>query len=368
MSASPSISVPDLTPRQRNVVLLASFLGWFCAGLQMGQMNLVARSATQDFIRAGAITSESNFLWSNLGPGTKTASSLAPEPAKKLLAQRAPLWLAWYNSAFLFGAAAGGLLFGRLADRYGRHPAMTSSIACYSFFAAAGYWATTPEKFLLLRFLSSMGVGGMWPVAVALASEAWGTRSRALLAGIIGAAGNLGIVLLGVIGFYNQIAPQAWRWVMLITASPLLLAVWVAMVVPESPAWRRSRLQTASASKKTSTWEIFHPPLLSTTIIGIILGMIPLLGNWGTTAWFIPWADAVKSASDPSAKAFASIMRAGGGAIGSFLGGGLATLLGRRTTYVLVSLATLAVSEFTFTFLTSPPGIPRRSLSWDWSP
>ena len=99
------------------------------------------------------------------------------------------------NAAFLFGAAAGGLVFGWLGDRIGRVRAMAASIFCFSMFSGIGYLAATPEQLLVLRFLCGSGVGGMWPTGVALASEVWSESSRPFVSGLLGTAANVGLVI-----------------------------------------------------------------------------------------------------------------------------------------------------------------------------
>lgn len=362
-NASATETIPDLDRNQRIIVLIAAYLGWFCAGIQMAQMNLVNGSATKEFVARGRIHSSTSLDLSQIAsppllPGDPPADfrRLKDPALEKLVEKRTPLWFAWYNAAFLFGAAAGGLVFGWVGDRQGRVRAMVLSILCYSIFAGVCYFASSPEQLLLLRFLSSMGVGGMWPAAVALASEAWSSGSRPLLSGIIGSSANIGICGMGIIAWNFPITQAEWRWVMPIASVPILLAIVVAIIVPESPAWRRLKLAGSGSPQKKSLWEVFEPKLLPVTIIGIAVAGIPLLGGWGTTSWLIPWAEKVSGAMKPEAKAVASIMRAGGGAIGSFLGGVLANLFGRRGTYFTISLASLLATQGVYWYIdpTSP--------------
>src|SRR5262249_45545466 len=146
-------------------------------------------------------------------------------------------WFAWYLCVFLLGAAAGGLVFGRLGDRHGRVRAMGLSILCFSVFTGASWLVGTPEQLLVLRFLASLGIGGMWPSGVALVSEAWPEGSRPTVAGLIGTAANVGILLMAVLGDWLQVTPDSWRRAMLIGGAPALLGLLVLRLVPESPRW-----------------------------------------------------------------------------------------------------------------------------------
>src|SRR5947208_17191735 len=104
---------------------------------------------------------------------------------------------------------------------------------------------------------------------------------------------------------------------------------------------------------------VFRPRLLRLTLIGIALGTIPILGGWGATQWFIPWADKIGGAADPKAKAMAGMMRSGGATFGGLIGGCLANLAGRRLTYFLVSLFSLVLGVFIFLYLT-----PTNPIFW----
>jgi MFS family permease len=364
MSAEHSHTEADIpsgmTDTGRYLILAAAFLGWMCSGLQMTAMNLVSGAATQEFARSGALNMTATLSWGNLFMLEAPAHPPEGTALEALLQRQQPKWYALYQSGFLFGAAAGGLLFGWVGDRWGRVRAMALSILCYSLFPAVSYFAVTPEQLLLLRFLTALGVGGLWPSGVSLAAEAWSDVSRPMLSGLIGASANFGIVLLGVICYYDAPTAESWRWTLMVCAAPAVLGLFVWNVVPESPVWLAARKQRREKGTSLSASEIFRPPLLKSTLIGIALGTIPLLGGWGVTAWLIRWADKANGAAAPNAKALTSIMRAGGGAIGSLIGGWIANFLGRRVTYFLISLGALGLSEYIFRSLT--PLDPRFSF------
>jgi MFS family permease len=308
-----------LNTRDRRVVLTAAFLGWLCAGVEMGLGPLAARPAVRDLL----------FRID----GELTAQLSQAEEA------RIGEWFAWYLCAFLLGAAAGGLLFGRLADRSGRVRAMGCSILCFSLFTGASWFVETPEQLLVLRFLASLGIGGMWPSGVALVSEAWPEASRPTIAGVIGTAANLGILLMALLGHWIEILPDTWRWAMLIGATPMGLGAFVIWRVPESRRWLAQRSASSGNAAIGPLAEVFRPPLLGVTLLGILLGTVPLLGTWASGKWMIPWADA-EGAGAARTQAIWAI----GAVLGSAAGGWLASLLGRRTTYFLVSFAALLIN------------------------
>src|SRR5947209_8083356 len=173
-AASPAVA--PLTRAGRWVILVVAFLGWLCAGVHMSITQLAGQPAAIDLLdRTGDLEAARFEALHRQRQAKDPASSLSAADAVQLEQWEALVgrWFAWYQCAFLFGAAAGGLVFGRLGDRLGRSRGMTLSILTYSVMAGAASLAQSPGQLLVLWFLACMGVGGMWPNGVALVSEAW---------------------------------------------------------------------------------------------------------------------------------------------------------------------------------------------------
>lgn len=266
---------------------------------------------------------------------------------------------------------------------------MALSVACYSTLTLSCYFVHDVRLMWAMRFTACLGFGGAWPNAVALVSEAWPSASRPLMAGVMGTAANVGFVILGVIGYTFAITSDNWRWTLLVGGSPVVLAVWIFIAVPESSRWLTARSAVRESQTKSPVIEVFQPPLLYRTLLGISLGAIPVIGTAANANWVVPWtdqyeADAAKKnelaaanssmethgvndkstnkvvdeqpaakpkKADPRKKALTQIQRSSGAIVGSLLGGVIASLVGRRLSYFLISLATFAVSTFLFTQL-----------------
>ncbi len=323
MGAPRSASTParGLSRRQRWQVLLGAFLAWLFAGQGISLYVLIHRQ-----LMLGLLGSD----------------------VEEAVVTR---WFAWFQAAFLFGAAAGGWLFGWLGDRLGRARALGGAVLCYSLCTLAGYFASSPEQHLVLRMLASMGIGGTWPGAVALVSEAWPEASRPLLAGLLGAAANFGFVFLGLLAWFFPVTTASWRWALLVGAAPAVLGVLVLLFVPESPPWRAA--VPATGGPAAPLREVFWPPLLGRTLLGIGLGAIPVVGTAANANWLVPWTDQVvqKEKSDARGKALTQVARSSGAIVGSFLGGFLASLVGRRFSYFLISLGAFGLSCLLFGWL-----------------
>ena len=309
-----------LSPRAKGFVLFAAFSGLIGSGMQLGVMPLSSLSVSQDLM-GEAFTGAAGGRW-----------------------------FAWYTAAIMAGAAVGGVLLGSLGDQIGRSRAMACSILVYAVAGAIGYFVTSQQQLLALRFLAGIGVGGMWPNGAALVSECWSGLSRPVAAGVIGMGINIGILLLSQIGKQFTVSPESWRWIMLAAASPGLLGLIYFEWLPESPNWLASRSKAPEAGNTVPVRELLRPPLVSRTSIGIMLATIPLLGAWAASKWMIPWADKVGGELHPGYKALTQGYWAAGATAGSFMGAQIAGWLGRRLSYFLISLFSVIVTCGIFLF------------------
>src|SRR5438445_21320 len=210
-------------PRGKWMALTAALLGWMFDGLEMGLFPLVARPAIRDLL---AVSDDSEV----------------------------GRWFAVITAVFLVGAATGGVLFGWLGDRVGRVRAMTLSVLTYAVFTGLCGVASNAWQLGVLRFIAALGIGGEWSLGVALVMEVWPNRSRALMAGLIGAAANVGFLLVALVGLWvinslsqtrdwlvsiglsqdwtNQlVANKGWRLMMISGTAPALLTFLIRLFV-----------------------------------------------------------------------------------------------------------------------------------------
>jgi MFS family permease len=234
------------------MALAAALLGWMFDGFEMGMFPLVGNNALIELL-----------------PGQ------ADDVRNK--------WFAVIMAAFLIGAATGGVVFGWLGDRVGRVRAMSLSIFTYALFTGLCGFATEAWHIAVLRFIASLGMGGEWALGVALVTELWPDRSRAVIAGLIGAAANVGYLVVGLISlvlvsFIDHLradllergiskatvgwllSGDGWRLMMIAGAIPALLVFFIRLLVPESHKWEAERDKGA-----TSHWA-------TRDLLGVVLG------------------------------------------------------------------------------------------------
>ena len=308
----PSADVREATATGKWMVLLAAFLGWMFDGMEMGIFPLIAGPALKDFGYEGANIAH---------------------------------WNGVFHTVFLIGAAFGGLVFGWLGDKIGRVRAMTLSVLAYSLFTGVGYFSTAPWQLAALRFLAALGMGGEWALGVSLVMEIWPERLRPMMAGLIGAASNVGFALIAALGIFFQIKPGQWRWVMLAGAAPAVLTFFIRLFVPESHKWKA---QVEHHGTAQPVREIFSGRTLQVTLLGIAFASVALIGTWGSVQWIPLWVDKQLKPGDPTAKSVAQLLSSLGAVAGSLVAPLLGNLLGRRVTYFLLCAASLGACAVLF--------------------
>lgn len=144
----------------------------------------------------------------------------------------------------------GAIIFGYLADRYGRRPVLMINIACYSVLEVSCAFAGSLHTLLILRALFGIAMGGEWGVGAALALESLPREGRGLFSGILQEGYSVGYLVASLA--YATVYPAlthihwhgaeiGWRGLFILGAIPALLVFYIGFLVEESPAWSRSR-------------------------------------------------------------------------------------------------------------------------------
>jgi SHS family lactate transporter-like MFS transporter len=134
----------------------------------------------------------------------------------------------------------GALLFGLLADRYGRRIPLMANVIYFSAIELACGFAPNFTVFLILRALFGIGMGGEWGVGASLAMEAAPPKLRGILSGILQSGYSIGYLLAAIAARF-LLPAWGWRPMFWIGALPALLALYIRTKVPESEAWKQHR-------------------------------------------------------------------------------------------------------------------------------
>lgn len=188
-------------------------------------------------------------------------------------------------SIFMIGWALGGLIFGPIADRYGRAKTMAITILIYASFTGlcgiAGNW----QELAFYRFLTGIGIGGEWAAGAALIAESWPAKSRAKAAGIMQASGGIGFFL--ATGLYLFIGPYGWRWVFALGVLPAIVAFYIRRSLEEPERW------TQAKALQNPLPLLFKKPVRRDVLIGTGLAVVATFGYQGAIQWVPSWIAAM---------------------------------------------------------------------------
>ncbi len=289
---------------------------------------------------------------------------------------------------FMIGWAIGGLIFGVLGDRLGRAKTLLLTILIYSLFTGLSALSTTIYDFGFYRFLTGLGVGGVFAVAVSLVAEVMPDRSRPFALGwlqALSAVGNMTAALLAMsLGQLEkaQVIGSSWRAMFIVGVLPALLALFVFRRLKEPESWKQAAAkaevegEAVTERKLGSISELFGDPRWRrNAIVGMLLAFSGVVGLWGigffsfdlVRSVFQPVyeAEGLKQgliADSPELRAFVdgkltliagitSLLQNLGAFFGIYAFSRVTHYIGRRAAFAIAFLLAMGSTAFTFWFL-----------------
>ena len=237
----------------------------------------------------------------------------------------------------------GALLFGAMAERFGRKPTLMVNVISFAVFECASAFAPTLGIFLVLRALFGIAMGGEWGVGAALTFETLPAEGRGFFSGLLQEGYVCGNLLAGLL--YWLVFPHLhgtgmltnWRVMFLIGTLPALLVVFIRAGVEESPAWLAAR---GIAPVKTARTSAAHAQFWSNigTFILLVLLMTAFTSfSHGTQDLYPTFLEKGKHFEPSTVGKIASIASVGA-LLGGMAFGTLSERLGRRRAIVLASV------------------------------
>ena len=241
-------------------------------------------------------------------------------------------------------SAIGGLIFGVVADRFGRTRAMMATILIFSFASLGAATSATFLQLLAWRALLGLGMGGEWATGAVLVSETWPPEHRNKAISIMQSGWAIGYILAAVLAAMILGAPSAgsdaWRWLFVAGVAPAFVILWIRRRVREPERWTQARQH--ADSRKSAFRVIFGPALRRRTLVVILLGSCVQFAYWGIFFWlpgFLARPIAEGGAGMGIVRSLGWIIPVQIGAYFGYLTFGfIADRLGRRRTFILFML------------------------------
>jgi SHS family lactate transporter-like MFS transporter len=245
----------------------------------------------------------------------------------------------------------GALVFGMLADRYGRRPVLMANIIGFSVIEFACAFAPTLNVLLVLRALFGIAMGGEWGVGAALAFESLPKEGRGTFSGILQEGYAFGSILASVAfgllfaGFrWHGVSVPAfgWRGLFILGATPALLAFYVQARVPESPVWLAGARKRMAHAHAAPAWprDLIH--FLPTFLFLIVLMTAFMSFSHGTQDVY-PTFLAVQMKLSPPAIGLIGVLYGLGSIAGGIVFGTLSERWGRKKAIVTAALLAIPV-------------------------
>jgi MFS family permease len=207
---------------------------------------------------------------------------------KQLAIEYAP----YTTSVFLVGWAIGGLILGSLGDRYGRVKTLLIAILMYALCTGLSAFSTGFWDFCFYRFVTGLGVGGVFGLAVAIVADSVPDRTRAPALGTLQSLSSIGNLAAGLVGIgvgvlaIHEMLPlnlQAWQILFMIGAFPALLLVPFFLKMNEPQKWVEARARGEKNGIRFGSYGnlLKHPTWRKHAWLGLILCSAGIIGLWG---------------------------------------------------------------------------------------
>lgn len=254
------------------------------------------------------------------------------------------------QTVFIIGWAAGGLIFGVLADRWSRTKTMALTIFLYALFTGLTAFCRSWEEVAAVRFLTGLGIGGEWAAGAALVAEAFEDKFRPIAAAVLQTAAAFGPWFAAALNYFilsglNQqeryFGLFPWQWLFVSGVVPAMAALVIRVVIPEPPP--RPKAPKGALAELFGTREYAIRALLV-----MIVGTVGIAGAGNAAYWLPNLVDAASEgvpASEVAArKTFATIIMHIGTLGGVFFFPWLAKQVGRRMSLTLGFVLALMVT------------------------
>ncbi|MFB6466755.1 MFS transporter [Cytobacillus sp. Hz8] len=266
-----------------------------------------------------------------------------------ILAYTMPLIIAYFginaaqagsiSTITLLGSVLGGIVFGVLADKYGRVRVFTWTILIFSLFTGLCAVAPNLETLGIFRFLSGLGLGGEFGIGMTLVSEAWPKKYRSRATSVVATGFQIGIVLATLAVLF--IAPKfGWQGVFVAGVIPALLAFWSRRNMKEPEIWEKLKEENKN---KVAIGHLFSSSKITKATIGLIIATsVQNFGFYGIMTW-MPTMLSSELGYNFNKTTWWTVITIVGMVVGIIVFGYLADKIGRKPSYLIFLFASALI-------------------------
>jgi len=242
------------------------------------------------------------------------------------------------GSATMLGAMAGSVLFGLIAENYGRRFALLLSLVWLGIGMGVVYFMNSWTHWMVLRFMTGIAIGGIWGPCAALIAEHWSPEYRGRAASFVFSSFAIGAVLASLVG--RMVLHVEWQWLFVAGTVSIPAALLVKRLVPPDPE-RSVSADGNHGKSRIGIGAIFEGGLAKTTFLATLVSIVNLAGYWGAAFWIPTFLTQERGLSLTTMAGFSFVMY-----LGMFLGfqffGMLADWIGRRRAMIASFVAVAA--------------------------
>ncbi len=174
------------------------------------------------------------------------------------------------------------MVWGPIADRFGRVRTLALTILCYSAFTFAAALAGNLWQLALFRLLAGIGIGGEWAIGGTFVAEAWPEDRRRMGAGYLHTGYYFGFFLAALANYFVG-ATYGWRWMFAIGGTPALLVTFIQYAVHESTTWKRHERERPSLIAAFA--RLFTPEYARRTWLNALYLLVSIVGLWAGSVY-----------------------------------------------------------------------------------
>ena len=238
----------------------------------------------------------------------------------------------------------GALLFGMLADRYGRRPVLMFNILSFSVIELSCAFAPSLSVLLVLRALFGIAMGGEWGVGAALAFETLPKEGRGTFSGVLQEGYAFGSILASA-AFAFLFHRLGWRGLFILGSMPAILVFYVQSKVAESPVWLAGERKRAAHAASGSAAPLVPRNLMAflPTFLFLVLLMTAFMSFSHGTQDVYPTFLAVQAKLSPQTIGIIGVLYGIGSIAGGFVIGALSEKWGRKRAIITAALLAIPI-------------------------